>query len=254
MHGELRANSLQRAEAESRAAQLTISHTVVELDLTNPSANTFTSRTTIRFESRGSEAFIDFKAHVLTSASLNGVELSPTAWRAGRIPLGDLRPDNTVVVEGQMSFSIVGEGLHRHVDPQDGETYLYAMSFLDAAPRWFACFDQPDLKSSYETHVNTPGGGGVRGNGRSQQVAPGRWRIVQHLPLSTYFVTLVAGPYASVIGEHDGIRLGLHARKSLEVQLGEQAEDMLAVTKQCLDYYHRTFSRRYPFGEYHQAF
>ncbi|HWI00365.1 MAG TPA: aminopeptidase N [Propionibacteriaceae bacterium] len=254
MHVDLSANSLQRGEAESRAAQLTISHTVVEIDLTNPSANTYASRTTITFESRGSESFLDFKGHVLTSASLNGVELSPSAWRAGRIPLRDLRPNNTVVVEGQMSFSTVGEGLHRHVDPQDGEIYLYAMSFLDAAPRWFACFDQPDLKSSYEMHVRTPEGWTVLGNGPSQQVAPGRWRIVQSTPLSTYFVTLVAGPYASVLAEHDGIRLGLHARKSLEKQLGEQAEDMLTVTKQCLDYYHRTFARRYPFGEYHQAF
>jgi aminopeptidase N len=254
MHGDVSANSLQRGEAESRAAQLTINHTVIELDLTNPSADSFSSRTTITFESRGRESFIDFKGHVLTSASLNDVELSPSAWRAGRIALDDLRADNNVVVEGQMNFSTVGEGLHRHVDPQDREIYLYAMSFLDAAPRWFACFDQPDLKSSYEIHVRTPEGWTVLGNGPSQRVAPGNWRIAQQAPLSTYFVTLVAGPYASVLDEHDGIRLGLHVRKSLGEQLAEQAEDMLAVTKQCLDYYHRTFSRRYPFGEYHQAF
>jgi aminopeptidase N len=254
MHGDLSSNSLQRGEAEGRAAQLTINHTMVELDLTNPSADTFTSRTTVTFESRGRESFLDFKGHLLTSASLNGVELSPNGWRAGRITLNDLRPDNTVVVEGQMSFSSVGEGLHRHVDPQDREIYLYAMSFLDAAPRWFACFDQPDLKSSYEIRVRTPEKWTVLGNGPSQRVAPGSWRILQQAPLSTYHVTLVAGPYASVLDEHDGIRLGLHARKSLGGQLGEQAADMLAVTKQCLDYYHRTFSRRYPFGEYHQAF
>jgi len=254
MHGDLSSNSLQRGEAEDRAAQLTINHTMVELDLTNPSADTFTSRTTVTFESRGRESFLDFKGHVLTSASLNGVELSPNGWRAGRITLNDLRPDNTVVVEGQMSFSSVGEGLHRHMDPQDREIYLYAMSFLDAAPRWFACFDQPDLKSSYEIRVRTPEEWTVLGNGPSQRVAPGSWRILQQAPLSTYLVTLVAGPYASVLDEHDGIRLGLHARKSLGGQLGKQAADMLAVTKQCLDYYHRTFSRRYPFGEYHQAF
>jgi aminopeptidase N len=241
MHGDLSSNSLQRGEAEGRAAQLTINHTMVELDLTNPSADTFTSRTTVTFESRGRDSFLDFKGHLLTSASLNGVELSPNGWRAGRITLNDLRPDNTVVVEGQMSFSSVGEGLHRHVDPQDREIYLYAMSFLDAAPRWFACFDQPDLKSSYEIRVRTPEKWTVLGNGPSQRVAPGSWRILQQAPLSTYHVTLVAGPYASVLDEHDGIRLGLHARKSLGGQLGEQAADMLAVTKQCLDYYHRTF-------------
>ena len=92
------------------------------------------------------------------------------------------------------------------------------------------------------------------GNGPSQSLAPDSWRIVQQTPLSTYLVTLVAGPYASVLDEHDGIRLGLHVRRSLAEQLGEQAADMFTVTKQCLDYYHRTFTTRYPFGEYHQAF
>ena len=254
MHGDLSATSLQRSEAETRAAQLRITRTVIELDLTDPSTDTFTSQTTISFDSRGTESFLDFKGHTLTSARLNGVELNPSAWRAGRITLADLRPKNTVVVEGQMSFSLNGEGLHRHVDPQDREIYLYAMSFLDVAPRWFACFDQPDLKSGYEINVRAPAEWTVLGNGPSQRVGPGSWQIVQQMPLSTYFVTLVAGPYASVLDEHDGIRLGLHVRKSLTEQLGEQAADMFAVTKQCLDYYHRTFARRYPFGEYHQAF
>ena len=40
---------------------------------------------------------------------------------------------------------------------------------------------------------------------------PARWR--------TYFVTLVAGPYHSVRDEHDGIPLGLHARRSLAEHL-----------------------------------
>src|SRR5215212_7385837 len=234
MHGDLSSNSLQRGEAEDRAAQLTINHTMVELDLTNPSADTFTSRTTVTFESRGRESFLDFKGHVLTSASLNGVELSPNGWRAGRITLNDLRPDNTVVVEGQMSFSSVGEGLHRHMDPQDQRIYLYAMSFLDAAPRWFACFDQPDLKSSYELRVRVPTDWMVIGNGPAERVGRDWWRIVQKNPLSTYFVTLVAGPYASVLDEHEGIGLGIHARASLSDQLSSQAADVITVTKQSL--------------------
>ena len=66
-----------------------------------------------------------------------------------------------------MAYSDDGEGLHRHVDPGDGRTYLYAMSFLNAAPRWFACFDQPDLKSTYESR-STPPDWTVLGNGPSE--------------------------------------------------------------------------------------
>jgi len=73
-------------------------------------------------------------------------------------------------------------------------------------------------------------------------------------PLATYFVTVCAGPWASVRAEHDGIPLGVHARRSLEPHLRAQAEHMLEATRACFDYYHRLFGIRYPFGEYHQVF
>ena len=248
------ATSLRRSEAETRAARLKLAGTLVELDLTDPTAETFTSRVTIRFSSRSSDSFLDFTGHELLAATLNGVPLDSTCWRAGRITLSELQASNTVVVEGRMGYSSDGEGLHRHIDPQDQRIYLYAMSFLDAAPRWFACFDQPDLKSSYELRVRVPTDWMVIGNGPAERVGRDWWRIVQKNPLSTYFVTLVAGPYASVLDEHEGIGLGIHARASLSDQLSSQAADVITVTKQSLDYYHRVFGRRYPFGEYHQAF
>ena len=65
---------------------------------------------------------------------------------------------------------------------------------------------------------------------------------------------MCAGPYVSVRAEHDGIPLGVHARRSLEPYLREQAEHLLETTRACFDYYHRLFGIRYPFGEYHQVF
>ena len=226
----------------------------MELDLTDPGADTFGSRTTIEFASTGPESFLDFQGHELVSAELNGRPLELSSWRDGRLPLPGLRSRNVVVVDGQMAYSSDGEGLHRHIDPADGETYLYAMSFLDAGPRWFASFDQPDLKARYVLEVVAPPAWTVLGNGPSEQLAPGRWRITPTAPLSSYFVTLVAGPYASVLDEHAGIRLGLHARASLVDQLRAEAAELMTVTKSCLDYFQSTFARAYPFGEYHQAF
>ena len=55
-----------------------------------------------------------------------------------------------------MPFRNDGEGLHRSVDPADGQHYVYGMSFMDAAPTIFACFDQPDLKAPYTFHVRAP--------------------------------------------------------------------------------------------------
>jgi aminopeptidase N len=226
----------------------------VELDLTDPAAETFGSRATIRFTSTVDQTFVDFHGRELSEATLNGRPIEASAWQAGRIGLTGLQPKNTLVVAGRMAYSSDGEGLHRHVDPADGATYLYAMSFLDAAPRWFACFDQPDLKASYTFEVSAPPEWTVLGNGPSAVLEPGRWEITPPKPLSTYFVTLVAGPYASVTAEHDGIRLGFHARASLRAELEAEQADLVTVTAQSFDYYHRLFGVRYPFGEYHQAF
>lgn len=247
--------SLLRTEAIERAELLQVQQTKVDLDLTGP-GDLFRSTTTITFGCRrpGTATFVDFKGSELIRATLNGHELAPAAWSDGRITLANLQGDNTLLVEGLMTYSSDGEGLHRHVDPADGQTYLYAMSFLDAGPRWFASFDQPDLKSPYQFEIATPDDWTVIGNGPSEQLSTGRWRIVQDRPLSTYFVTLVAGPYASVHDTHDGIRLGVHARASLAPHLEAEAADILAVTKACFDYYHRVFGIRYPFGDYHQAF
>ena len=210
--------------------------------------------TTIRFHSTGPETFVDFRGRELVHAELNGVPLDPSAWRHGRIALTGLAPDNTLMVAGRMAYRSDGEGLHRHVDPHDQQPYLYAMSFLDAGPWWFAGFDQPDLKATYLLDIRAPEEWTVLGNGPSRATGPGRWTIRPAGPLPTYLVTLVAGPYASVTREHRATRLGLHARASLRAELEEAADDLLTVTGQALDYYADLFDTPYPFGEYHQAF
>ena len=255
--------SLTRVEAEQRADLLRVTNYRIDLDLrpdgpgeqAGPPA-TFRSTTTILFSATtpGASSFLDVKAAGVQSIELNGALLDVSTVSDGRVELKNLAADNIVVVAAEMAYSTDGEGLHRHVDPEDGETYLYAMSFLDAGPRWFAAFDQPDLKAPFSIDVRCREDWTVIGNGPAVQVSPGHWRISSLQPLSTYFVTLVAGPYHSVYSTHDGIRLGVHARKSLSSYLDAEAADIFGVTTACFDWYHEHFQVRYPFGEYHQAF
>ena len=247
--------SLTRAEAVARAGMLTVQNYRIVLDLP-ASGQDFGSDTTIRFQAAtpGASTFVDLRAASVTSVLLNDEPVDPAGLVDGRLTLTGLRRDNVLRVRARMAYSTDGEGMHRHVDPADGQTYLYAMSFLDAAPRWFACFDQPDLKAPFDIEVNCPPEWTVLGNGAATMSAPGRWQLAGTQPLATYFVTLVAGPYHSVIAEHDGIALGLHARASLAPHLRSEAADMLAVTAAAMDRYHDLFGIRYPFGEYHQAF
>ncbi|HEV2885802.1 MAG TPA: M1 family aminopeptidase, partial [Jatrophihabitans sp.] len=247
--------SLTRLEATERAALLTVRNYRIALDLTAAGAD-FDSDTTIEFQAADPAAgtFLDLRASQVLSVLLNDEPLDPAGLVDGRLPLTGLRADNTLRVRARMAYSSDGEGMHRHVDPADGQTYLYAMSFLDAAPRWFACFDQPDLKAAFDIEVHCPPEWSVIGNGAATRVAPGHWQLAGTRPLATYFVTVVAGPYASITAEHDGIALGVHARSSLAPHLQAEAADILGVTRAALDRYHELFGIRYPFGEYHQAF
>ncbi len=246
--------SLTLNESVHRAQHVAVTSYDVSLDL-DSGAETFRSTTRIVFHVDGpADTFVDVKPERLVSVHLDGAPLDPGALRDGRLPLAGLSGAHELVVEAVMGFRNDGEGLHRAVDPADGKHYTYAMSFLDAAPRIFACFDQPDLKAPYTFHVRAPRDWVVVGNGRAEQVEPGVWELATTQPLSTYFVTLVAGPYHVVHDRHDGIELGLECRASLAPYLERDAEEILTVTKQCFDEFHRLFGVRYAFGDYHQAF
>ena len=154
-----------------------------------------------------------------------------------------------------MPFRNDGEGLHRSVDPADGKHYVYGMSFMDAAPddlrllrparpQGAVHLPRPRARRTGWSSATRPG----------EQVEPGVWEFEQSQPLSTYFVTLVAGPYHVIRDEHDGIPLGLSARASIAADLDKDADELFTLTRQSFDELHRLFGIRYPFGDYHQAF
>ncbi|GAB3262620.1 aminopeptidase N [Nocardioides dilutus] len=250
--------SLQHTEALARRELLAVTSYDVELDLSGDEA-TFGSVTTIALESHGGTTFLDLKPVSVRAVRLDGRPLDVDLLERGRFPLDLPQGQHELVVEATMAFRRDGEGLHRSVDPADGLAYVYGMSFMDAAPSIFACFDQPDLKAPYTMHVTAPSDWVVICNAAAvEPVSAGdgisRWDFAPTPPLSTYFVTLVAGPYHVIRDEHDGIPLGLSSRLSLASALDKDAEEILTVTKQSFDELHRLFGIRYPFGDYHQAF
>ena len=245
--------SLQHTEAQARFQLLKVTDYDVRLDLARDEP-VFGSLTRIEFESRGGDTFVDLKPHRVKSITLDGAAIDPELLDRGRLPLSTSAGSHELVVDAVMSYRNDGEGLHLHVDPADGRRYVYGMSFMDAAPSIFACFDQPDLKAPYTLHVHAPSDWQVFANAPGEQVLPGLWQFDKTPPLSTYFVTVVAGPYHLVQDEHDGIPLSLSARRSLASDLEADAEELFTMTKACFDEFHRLFAIRYPFGEYHQAF
>src|SRR3954469_3370285 len=194
-------------EARQRAADLDLRSYEVAFDLTG-SGDTFVTTSRIRFGATSSTSWVDVKPERLISVVLNGESIDVDALDGGRFPLTGLTAENELVVTAELKYSADGEGLVRSVDAADGRVYTYGMSSLESAPRYFPCFDQPDLKAPYTMTVKCPEDWVVLGNGAATRTAPGEWALAETKPLSTYFVTLVAGPYHLIRSEYDGIPLG----------------------------------------------
>ncbi|MER6422242.1 aminopeptidase N [Streptomyces sp. NPDC001137] len=262
--------NLTRDEARERAALLSVDGYDVSLDLRTAvgeahgdGPRTFRSVTTIRFRSNepGAATFADLIAPSVTSVSLNGRDLDPgQVFDGSRILLEDLAAENELVVDAQCAYSRTGEGLHRFVDPEDGEVYLYTQYEPADSRRVFANFEQPDLKAPFRFEVRAPEGWTVWSNGVGER-ADGVWRFAETKPISTYITCVVAGPYHYVTDSYertfeDGTRLeiplGALCRKGLAPYF--DSDDVFLVTKQGLDFFHDHFDYPYPFGKYDQAF
>ncbi|MFH8937211.1 aminopeptidase N [Streptomyces griseosporeus] len=262
--------NLSRDEARERAALLSVDGYEVSLDLRSAvgeqdgdGPRTFRSVTTIRFRCAepGVSSFADLVAPSVTAVSLNGKDLDPgQVFDGARILLDDLAAENELVVDAQCAYSRTGEGLHRFVDPEDGEVYLYTQYEPADSRRVFANFEQPDLKAPFRFEVRAPEGWTVWSNGTGQ-LTDGVWRFAETKPISTYITCVVAGPYHYVTDTYertfaDGTRLeiplGAMCRKGLAPYF--DADDVFLVTKQGLDFFHDHFDYPYPFGKYDQAF
>lgn len=254
-------NNLTRDEASTRAGLLAVSSYDVVLDLTDgvgdaPGESTFRSTTTVRFTATtpGETTFIEITAPSVHSATLNGQPV--TGFDGNRLVLTGLAADNVLVVDAECAYTRTGEGLHRFVDPVDASVYLYSQFETYDAHRMFACFDQPDLKATFAFTVKAPTGWVVVSNSETtSQPAEGQagtWVYAPTVKMSTYITALIAGPYAHVHDEHDGIPLGLYCRASLVEHL--DADELFLITKQGFDFFHREFGYRYPFGKYDQLF
>jgi len=254
------AANLTRDEARMRSGLITVGSYQVELDLTGGDA-TFRSVSRIEFDCArpGAGTFINLTAPRVSQITLNGAPVSLDAFDGERIALDGLAARNELVVDAECAYSRSGEGLHRFTDPADGNVYMYSDLETFDAHQIYACFDQPDLKASYELSVLAPEGWLVVSNmapdvdgGVPDAAGTRRWHFPPTPVMSTYITHVSAGPYHVVRDKHDGIPLGIFCRQSLARYL--DPDEIFEVTRQGFDFYHAAFGIKYPFGKYDQLF
>ncbi|ROS48396.1 aminopeptidase N [Frigoribacterium sp. PhB24] len=254
--------NLTRVEAQERKDVVDVQSYEIALDLTRGD-EVFGSSTTVRFTATpGASTFIDALTRTVHSITLNGTALDVAAVNDGvRIQLTDLADSNVLEVVADAEYTNTGEGLHRFVDPVDGEVYLYSQFEVPDSRRVFAVFEQPDLKATFQFTVTAP----ARWQVVSNQTTPepvvdgetGTWTFSPTPVLSSYVTAIIAGPYDVVrsdLTSADGrtIPLGIFTRRSLTEYL--DADYIFEKTRQGFAYYEDKFDYAYPFEKYDQLF
>jgi aminopeptidase N len=254
--------NLTRSEAQERRAIVETHSYEIALDLTTGD-EVFSSRTTIRFAAtEGASTFVDLIARGIRSITLNGAPIDTAAFADSRIALSGLAAENELVVDADCEYTNTGEGLHRFVDPVDGEVYLYSQFEVPDSRRVFAVFEQPDLKATFQFTVTAPAAWKVVSNSPTPEPTPAgdgiaTWSFEPTPRISSYITALVAGPYEQTFSEltsADGrvIPLGVYARKSLWQYL--DADYVFDKTRQGFAYFEEKFGVPYPFAKYDQLF
>ncbi|MDO5719543.1 MAG: aminopeptidase N [Actinomycetaceae bacterium] len=261
--------TITRSEALHRARVTQVHSIDVHLDLTEAPTDksTFRSIATLTCEFSEPCTFIDLIAHHVESVLVDGKESAYT-FTGSRIELTELPTGRPVkiTVAADCEYSRTGEGLHRYVDPEDGETYLYSQYEPTDARRVYACFDQPGIKPRWSFTVKAPANWVVLSNtaARETKVSGSVQTVIfaQTLPLSSFITAIIAGPYAvfdggqwcgsATVEEPIQVPLKAYCRQSL-AQYFDSA-DIFAITRQGLDFYHKHYALTYPWGKYDQVF
>ena len=266
--------NLGRDEAAVRSALITTHSYDVSLDVrqaADPTVAGYPSRSVITFSASepGASTFVDFIAGSVHSVFLNGKGLAVADVVDGsRIRLDNLQPENQVTITGTALYSTSGEGMHRFVDPADGQCYLYTQYEPADARRVFANFEQPDLKAEFTFHVMAPShwqvssnGAGVQRTQLTSDPATSRWDFAPTKAMSTYITSVLAGPYFRAEDAWSGtlgdgtvldVPLALYCRASMAESF--DAEALFRLTKNGLAFFNRLFDFPYPWGKYEQAF
>ena len=185
-------NNLTWDEARERAELISDVRYRVGLDLTEDDGFRSEAVVTFRSANDDAETFIDLTAPELLELTVNGERRNPAdAFDGNRVRLDGLKQENEVRVVARCAYNRTEVGMHHFVDPVDGNVYVHTHLEPFGCHRVLACFDQPDIKGTFDFTVRARHGWEVISNGpvasRDGEPAPdgvgawpGQYKVIVH--------------------------------------------------------------------------
>lgn len=231
----------------------------LDFDLTNEAQFSGVSRISFSL-AQVKDITLDFYNGTVTEVKVNGAAI-PNQYNTYfiAVPAIHLKSGaNIIEVSFSHPYSTSGSGLYRFVDPVDQKVYLYSDFEPYDAHLMFPCFDQPDLKATYQSRVLAPKNWVVVSSTLESQVkkssAQAEWIFPESGIFSTYIFSLHAGEYKVWKGlaktKTQTIPLRLMARQSLAKFV--DPEEWFVTTRNGFSFFEDYFGHSYAYKKYDQ--
>lgn len=189
--------------AEQRAQNISNVSYDLEIDIPSNEKIKVGGTVTISFSlSKKTDVVLDFQGIFSGACIVNGKKrIAETVNEHIFIPRKMLKKGHNTV---EMDFASLNKALNRHSD------YMYTLFVPDQARSCFPCFDQPDLRATFTTHLTVP-------KGWKTMVSDGQ------KPIPTYLYSFVAGKF-----EEQTAQRGSHNIRVLYLEKDEQKTGQLS--------------------------
>lgn len=148
----------------------------------------------------------------------------------------------------EIRFTAGNGALNRNAD------YLYALFVPDRARTVFPCFDQPDLKATYELTLKIPADWKALTNAKlKDSLLSGQRKTYvfdRSDTLSTYLFSFVAGKFKNANGKVGGMNSAFLYRETDTVKIKNSVDEIFKAHSQSLDYFEKWTGIAYPFQKF----
>lgn len=191
---------------------------------------------------------LDFAGENVKKLTVNGHVVATPVWHDGHIVIDNdllVAGDNTVSV----SFTSAGRALNRNPG------YMYTLFVPNRAHSVFPCFDQPDMKASYNLTLTVPGrwkavsNSPVMSSVENEDSGLRTIRFGATEPLSTYLFAFAAGEFEYRQHTRDGRTIGAYYRETDPYRLA-QLDEIFSQVESSLKQLEDYTGIPYPFAKY----
>lgn len=247
--------NLTRHAAMARVAQ--VSHVSYDQEFhLDKTSSTFSGKVDIAFDwkNTGEPVKVDFFQGTVQKTTFNGREVDLKYDGQTIVVDARLRTDGTqhLVIEFERPYDSEGVGLYRFVDSEDKRVYVYSNLEPNFANMVFPCFDQPDIKATFQMKVFAPRDWVIVSSVLPQKVEeneqndqPTVWTFAKSPMMATYVWSLIGGPYKVIEDKTAATPTRLMVRQSLAPQV--RTDEWFPVARSAFKFYSEFFGVNYPY-------